>query len=67
MNVPLLTAYILAVLLLLITPGPVVALITATAARDGRRRAFATLVGTNSASLVLMLVRFILAGARWAG
>lgn len=60
MNVPLLTAYMLAVLLLLITPGPVVALITATAARDGRRRAFATLVGTNSASLVLMLLAMLM-------
>ena len=56
MNFPLLTAYVLAVLVLLATPGPVVALITATAARDGRRRAFATLVGTNSASLALMLL-----------
>ena len=60
MNFPLLTAYILAVLLLLATPGPVVALITATAARDGRRRAFATLVGTNSASLVLMLLAMLM-------
>ena len=56
MNFPLLTAYVLAVLVLLATPGPVVALITETAARDGRRRAFATLVGTNSASLALMLL-----------
>ncbi|WP_052282911.1 LysE family translocator [Kluyvera genomosp. 1] len=60
MNVSLLTAYTLAVLLLLVTPGPVVALITATAARDGRRRAFATLVGTNSASLMLMLLAMLM-------
>ena len=59
MNFPLLTAYVLAVLVLLATPGPVVALITATAARDGRRRAFATLVGTNSASLALMLLAML--------
>ncbi len=60
MNFPLLTAYVLAVIVLLATPGPVVALITATAARDGRRRAFATLVGTNSASLALMLLAMLM-------
>lgn len=54
MNLSLLLAYMLAILLLLITPGPVVALITGTAARHGYRRAFATAVGTNAASLVLI-------------
>ncbi len=54
MNLSLLLTYMLAILLLLVTPGPVVALIAGTAARHGYRRAFATLIGTNSASLVLM-------------
>ncbi len=54
MNLSLLLAYMLAILLLLIAPGPVVALITGTAARHGYRRAFATAVGTNAASLVLI-------------
>ena len=54
MNLSLLLAYMLAILLLLITPGPVVALVTGTAARHGYRRAFATVVGTNAASLVLI-------------
>jgi len=63
MNLTLLSAYILAVLMLLLTPGPVVALVTGTAARYGSRRAFATVTGTNGASLVLiMLAALMLAG-----
>ncbi|WMC09691.1 LysE family translocator [Oceanimonas pelagia] len=63
MNLTLLLAYIGAVLLLLLTPGPVVALITGTAARHGARRAFVTVLGTNAASLVLMaLAVLMLAG-----
>lgn len=54
MNMALLAAYMLAVLLLLATPGPVVALVMGTTAREGSRRAFMTVLGTNSASLVLM-------------
>ncbi|WP_261641467.1 LysE family translocator [Erwinia mallotivora] len=54
MNITLLGAYILSVMMLLLTPGPVVALITGTAARYGYRSAFATAVGTNGASLVLI-------------
>lgn len=63
MNLTLLSAYILAVLMLLLTPGPVVALVTGTAARYGSRKAFATVTGTNGASLVLiMLAALMLAG-----
>lgn len=54
MNISLLLTYMLAILLLILTPGPVVALVMGTAARQGYRRAFATVIGTNSASLVLM-------------
>ena len=56
MNMALLAAYMLAVLLLLATPGPVVALVMGTAAREGSRRAFMTVLGTNSASLVLIVL-----------
>ena len=56
MNMTLLSAYILSVMMLLLTPGPVVALITGTAARYGYRSAFATAVGTNGASLILIAV-----------
>ncbi len=62
-NLSLLGAYMLAVLTLLLTPGPVVALVTGTAARYGGRRAFTTLIGTNGASLVLIaLAVLMLAG-----
>lgn len=54
MNLTLLIAYILSVMTLLLTPGPVVALITGTAARYGYRSAFATAVGTNGASIILI-------------
>jgi len=56
MNMTLLSAYILSVMMLLLTPGPVVALITGTAARYGYRSAFATAAGTNGASLILIAV-----------
>lgn len=56
MNITLLSAYSLSVMMLLLTPGPVVALITGTAARYGYRSAFATAAGTNGASLILIAV-----------
>ncbi len=63
MNLPLLLAYLAAVFTLMFTPGPVIALVTATAARHGFRKAFATVLGTNFASLILMAVSvLILAG-----
>ena len=63
MAMSLLGTYLLAVVLLLITPGPVIALVTHTAVRDGYRRAFITLAGTNLASLVLLAMAvMILAG-----
>jgi len=60
MNIPLLSTYTLAVLLLIMTPGPVVALVTSVATRTGSRRAFSTLIGTNAASLVLMAVAILM-------
>ena len=63
MNLALLAVYSLSVLTLLLTPGPVVALITATAAQYGYRQAFMTLCGTNGASLLLLaLAALMLAG-----
>ncbi|NIF22225.1 LysE family translocator [Candidatus Pantoea multigeneris] len=63
MNIALLLAYFTATLLLLLTPGPVVALVTGTALAQGPRRAFATAIGTNMASLVLIaLAALTLAG-----
>lgn len=56
LNVALLSVYVLSVLTLLITPGPVVMLVTGTAAVSGYRRAFLTTLGTNLASLVLIAI-----------
>ncbi|MFJ4345679.1 LysE family translocator [Pseudomonas sp. NPDC089401] len=54
MNTALTLTYALTVLLLIATPGPVVALIVNTAAASGSRKAMFTAVGTNWASLVLI-------------
>lgn len=54
MNTALTATYALTVLLLIATPGPVVALIVNTAAASGSRKALFTAVGTNWASLVLI-------------
>ncbi|MGY5957199.1 LysE family translocator [Kosakonia sp. BK9b] len=63
-NVLLLWAYIAAVLTLLFTPGPVVLLVSGTAARGSYARAFLTALGTHLASLVLIaLAIMVLAGA----
>ncbi|MBS0847316.1 LysE family translocator [Citrobacter sp. JGM124] len=60
MNTPLLGTYILAVILLIMTPGPVVALVTRIAASSGSRRALATVIGTNGASFVLMALAILM-------
>ena len=54
MNMPLLAAYVLSILTLLLTPGPVIALVTRAAARDGYASAVRTMIGTNLASLTLI-------------
>ncbi|AZL74476.1 LysE family translocator [Pseudomonas sichuanensis] len=54
MNTALTATYALTVLLLIATPGPVVALIVNTAAAAGSRKALFTAIGTNWASLVLI-------------
>lgn len=54
MNTTLFGGYILAVMALLITPGPVMALVTGTAARHGYVCALKTIAGTHLASLALI-------------
>ncbi|MFO2466052.1 LysE family translocator [Pseudomonas sp. 15FMM2] len=54
MNTALTVTYILTVMLLIATPGPVVALVVATASVSGPRKALSTAIGTNWASLVLI-------------
>jgi threonine/homoserine/homoserine lactone efflux protein len=56
LNTALLSAYVVAILTLLLTPGPVVMLITGTAAVSGYGRAFLTTLGSNLASLVLIAI-----------
>lgn len=56
----LLGSYLLSVILLLMTPGPVVALVTHTALREGYRRAFVTVAGTNTGSLILIIMATLL-------
>jgi threonine/homoserine/homoserine lactone efflux protein len=60
MAVRLFVTYLFSVVLLLITPGPVVALVTHTALHQGYRSAFITVAGTNLASLLLMAVAVML-------
>lgn len=60
LNIALLSAYMLSILVLLVTPGPVVMLITGTAATSGYGKAFLTTVGTNLASLVLILLAVLM-------
>ncbi|MDO6406808.1 LysE family translocator [Pantoea phytobeneficialis] len=60
MNLPLLCTYLFSIFVLLATPGPVVALVTGTAARHGSRRAFNTVLGTHGASLVLIALAVLM-------
>nr|VUD28396.1 threonine efflux system [Raoultella sp. NCTC 9187] len=48
--------YCLTVVALIATPGPVVLLVTGTAAREGYARAIRTMIGGNLASLLLIAV-----------
>lgn len=56
MQLSLLLVYALSVFMLIITPGPVVALVVNTSLVAGPRRALLTALGTNWASLVLVMV-----------
>jgi threonine/homoserine/homoserine lactone efflux protein len=59
LNTALYTTYLASVVFLLLTPGPVIALITSTAARHGRFKALKTALGTNCASLVLIAIAIL--------
>lgn len=54
MNTALTLTYAITVLLLIATPGPVVALVVNTASHAGNRQAAATALGSNAGSLVLI-------------
>lgn len=62
MSVELYVAFVFAVVVLIATPGPVVALVVTTSVRHGVRRGLATVAGSSSAmALHLVLVCFGLA------
>lgn len=54
MNLTVLLAYVLAVVVLIGTPGPIVALVMNAASRHGFKYALITVLGSNLASLVLL-------------
>lgn len=60
LNLSLLLAYALSVLMLVATPGPVVALIVNTSMNAGPRQAVLTALGTNAASLLLALLAVLM-------
>lgn len=56
MNSLQLLLYISSVILMIMIPGPVLLLVVGTGLQAGYKKAFQTIVGTNAASLVLILV-----------
>lgn len=60
MNYSLLTAYLLAILLFLATPGPVTILVISASVKSGFRAGLATIAGTNIASLFLIMLSFVI-------
>lgn len=59
-NYSLLSAYFLAILLFLGTPGPVTVLVVSTSVKCGFKAGLAIVAGTNVASLVLIAISFII-------
>lgn len=63
MNLELFTAFLLITVILFLTPGPIVTLIIATAARDGTRAALLIVAGASTGTSVLLV--FIAFGLGW--
>lgn len=59
-NYSLLTAYLLAIVLFLGTPGPVTILVISASVKSGFRAGLATIAGTNIASLILIALSFVI-------
>lgn len=62
MPAALLLSYVLSIVLLIATPGPVVAYITQVALQQGRGMAWRTALGTSSGALVLMALAALVVG-----
>lgn len=58
-NTTTLLAYILAIILFLGTPGPVTVMVANTSSKAGLKAGFANIAGTNTASLLLIAVSFL--------
>lgn len=56
----LLTTYILSIVLFLGTPGPVTVLVVSASIKDGFLAGLKTVMGTNTASLILIFISFII-------
>ena len=54
MNFAVLSAYVLSIVVLIGTPGPIVALVINAASRHGFKYALITVLGANLASMVLL-------------
>jgi homoserine/homoserine lactone efflux protein len=63
MNLELFSAFLLITVILFLTPGPIVTLIIATAARDGTRAALLIVAGASTGTSVLLA--FIAFGLGW--
>jgi len=63
MTDPLIAAFLLITIVLVLTPGPVVTLVIATAAAKGTRAGLATVAGTSSGTGLLLLA--IASGLSW--
>jgi threonine/homoserine/homoserine lactone efflux protein len=63
MNLQLFSAFLLITVILFLTPGPIVTLIIATAARDGTRAALLIVAGASTGTSVLLA--FIAFGLGW--
>lgn len=59
LNFYLLFSYIFAIVLFLGTPGPVTAMVVNASLRGGFKAGLATVAGTNTASLILILLSFV--------
>lgn len=59
-NYSLLLAYIVSIILFLGTPGPVTVLVVKASVKDGFFAGLKTVVGTNTASLILIALSFII-------
>lgn len=58
-NTTTLLAYILAIILFLGTPGPVTVMVANTSSKAGLKAGFANIAGTNTASLLLITISFL--------